>query len=198
MRIIIKPLGLVVLMTAVTCFTAMPRLFPPLNAGSITPQNSPRLSFTGLDTASRKVSLAETAWEVYADPGAAITMRALRVDSPPLKKAYHFDVLNPGPNLWSVGFHNRVKDTVTATKSARLTFWARATEKRDIAVVIQSINPPYAEDSHEIVSLTPEWQRYTADIKIEKHSEGEYYLSFLFGKSQGNVELGDIRLVTAQ
>ncbi|MDX1933621.1 MAG: hypothetical protein SFU56_13570 [Capsulimonadales bacterium] len=189
MRVIIKPLGVAVLLSVMASLAVLPRLFPlkPITRSATA---APRVA-----SSPEQVPLKASLWEAYSDPGASLARRPLQADRPDLKDPVRFDIFEPGPHPWSIGYHIQVPTAQIPSGKAQLKFLARSTAEREITVMTQATVAPYTTDSQQPIALTTQWKEYTVDLRVDKHPEKVFFLTFQFGQAKNAVELASIRLL---
>jgi hypothetical protein len=207
-RIIIKPVGAIVLLLAIGVLSFLV-LFRGKSGGS-----NPVADKAGKAAASAVKSSSggvgpTPAGSAIIDPDG---MRWTLVTQPPAN-ATMTDVVpaeKPGGNThaiklnvtavdaakyWSAQLIKRVPQEVPANRSMEIRFWARSATSTSVYVVFEEGQSPHAADVSQVVKFTPEWKEYTIPFLTKKdHSQVHANFCFKAGIAPGETEFSNVHV----
>lgn len=185
MKIIIKPLGLVVLGAALVAGIAIPQLKKPKGVSGI----------GGASSGVGENLTPAQGWQAYHSEGGYQVSEALRQLPPGVSGAgVHIEAQKITKDPWSVGYTQALKSAFADKERVTLTFWARAKAPQNLRIAMQFPSHSYHECWSKEQTLTPHWKAYRFSFSTEKFNPGEGNLAFQSGYALGWVELADIRL----
>lgn len=210
--VVLKPRGLVALLTLLFILIALPFVIarrnnqsaPPVPAGpspaerssngtinAAAPPNAPAAADGNL--------LREENWRFYTER----TARAFQEQVPDAPAgsagAYRFSVEQTGGQDWNVGFNNKLRGVSLAPgDKVRLRFRARSSSRSTLVLLLQRDVAPYPHSWKKYVRLEPEWKAYEYVLPAgTAYADGEGLLAFFMGMNVGKIDLADIRLERA-
>lgn len=188
MRIIIKPLGLIVMGGAVVALIAIPRFRSTSSSApvSVVPRSS----------SSAPLSLPTDTWNIYGNEGGEATRKPAVPNAPrvPTAGAVHLDIQKVGKNPWSVGMVNSVISPLTEGEPLTFRFWARADQPHPVRVALQLAAEPFTEAWGTELTLTPDWKQYTFSFPAKTFAASKANVVFHLGSKPGWVELSGMTL----
>ncbi|MBV9470690.1 MAG: carbohydrate binding domain-containing protein, partial [Abitibacteriaceae bacterium] len=124
-----------------------------------------------------------------APPADPFNARAL-----PPGRTLHLKVQKVDDVDWHLQFHQNAVD-LKAGETYTVQFWARAGDKRALPVYTGMDQDPWRHTGlDKIVSLTPQWKHFSLIFSANQPEPRHNRLSFVLGKSPGDVWLADVSL----
>jgi len=183
MRIIIKPLGLVLLGGAVVAMVAIPRFRSTPSAVSAPAPTS-------------ALFLPPDGWNAYGSEGGEATRKPATPGDPrvPTQGAIHLDITKVGTNPWSVGMVNSITSPLQEGEPLLLHFWARADQAHPVRTALQLAAEPYTEAWGTELTFDTTWKEYAFAFPAKAFAASKANVVFHLGTKTGWVELSGIQL----
>lgn len=191
MRVIIKPLGMVVIavvLTGVIGGLALKKNVPvvvgaaPLGKGSVA-------------TAPGGNYIAAERWKFYTEKSATGRLDTIeeKVNGKVLT-GFRVTVQTLGPQGWNIGLSNSLQTQFRAGEKLQLHFWARSSNKAQIALMIQRNVPGFPHCFNETIDLTPDWKEYRYDVTTFDMAKWEAMIAMHAGYTLGTVDIAGAEL----
>ncbi len=196
MRFIIKPFGVVILITVLMALSLLAFFGPPRGGHS-----SPAPAATDKFVMQAMNLLAKQRWEFIHNTLNPATMTA-RQDSLPgnTSPMSVYRIVSGGQlkNPWDIGMHMVCADAFVRDTRLRIAFHARSPEAAKIAVMFEQSSLPYTKSVSAGRTLSPEWAEYSVSfVTADDYKPGGAQVTFHCGYQPGTVEIADVRLCLA-
>jgi hypothetical protein len=208
MRVVLKPLGVVVLVAAFATALVAPRLMgsrapnapatPGAEPTAAAPPQKKSAPGQAVAAAGESSLLRAADWKFYTEPPAQADRAALAGADLPSSSASgsRFTVRTVGKNPWNVGFNNILTaESFRAGETLTVTFHARSRTRSQVCALLQENSAPYAHCWKRYVSLTPEWKEYRFSFRAARYERGGALFAIFLGFAPGTIDMTDVRLV---
>lgn len=203
MRIVLKPMGVVLLLAVIAGLVILPRLLTGTGkspASTLGYGMRPTTSATPIPTTLPKAAgggssenlLAGTSWAFWTQSGAVGQYTALPPGQDGHTLSWRYTIETPGRQIFHAGFNTPLQNIhLKAGDKVTVRFAARSAENIPICVVLQRNAPPFPPGDRKWVKLTPEWENYEVTLAADNYGPGEALLSYMFGEKKGTIEIAD-------
>ena len=188
MRIIIKPLGFLVLGFVAIAGIAIPSL---KRGGQAAP------SLLGTLSGDHRENLAQPeGWQAYGTAGGEQNSQALTSLPAGVSNAQsvHIETKKFTNEPWAIGYTQTLIAEFVDKETVTLSFWARSHESQHLRIAMQFASHNYHECWNKEAEITPEWKEYRYIFQTEAFKSKEGSLAFQTGFRVGWVELAGITL----
>lgn len=153
----------------------------------------------------------DTKWSLENKTGSATTLQAEDVGGPnappnaplpdpfhpetsPAGRALHVKIQKGDGTNWHLQLHQNGLD-LKAGATYTVKFWARASDKRALPVYSGMDRDPWRHTGLDsVVTLTPQWKRYSVVFTANQPEPNHNRLSFVLGQAAGEVWLAAVSL----
>jgi hypothetical protein len=191
MRVIIKPMGFVLILVSFVVLAAL--IFIPLakTAKPLTGGKTWALSLSN-------VANDPDGWGVSQLTPDSATARINTLTDGPAgnEKSAKITVAKADKEQsWYVQSIYTLKEPLAQGQPLTLRFWARSSDSKTIVVVFEQNYEPYEKDLAQRVPLTPEWKQYSYSfITTRAYDSGKSKLGFQIGETTGDFEFTGVEL----
>jgi hypothetical protein len=187
MRIIIKPLGMIVIALVLGgSFFVISRLKSGTKGG---------LGFSTAALGGRTNLLSEARWKFYTEKGATGSMSAIQENlGGAVQTGLKVVTDRPGEQAWNVGVSNPLGVAFQAGQRLTLRFWGRSKEGSQLTIIMQRNIPGFPDCFKQTVTLTPEWKQYSYDVTTTTMAQWESMIAVHAGFQPGALELVGVEL----
>lgn len=203
MRVVVKPLGMVVLLSVVAGLVILPRLLTGSGKGAVSTTGYEKrtapseagapIRLQGSASGSSAYNLlAGKSWKFWTENGAVGQYSPLPPGQDGYKQGWRFTIETPGRQIFHAGFNVPLLDLrLSAGEKVALRFAARSEAKAPTCIVLQRNAPPFPPCDKQWIKLTPEWKNYEVVLTSDNYGPGEALLAFMFGETRGIIEIAD-------
>lgn len=196
MRIIIKPMGMILVALAIGGGFAAVMLKKPGQSG-LAPSTVAQ-GKGGVGALPGENLVSEARWKFYTEKGAVGDMTTLRETIGGAERSgLKVTVTRAGEQPWNIGISNPLGVGLKAGWKLKLRFWGRSVEGSQITVMIQRNVPGFPDCFKQTMTLTPEWKEYTFDVTASEMAKWESMIGVHAGFQNGSVEIAGLELVPA-
>ena len=200
MRIILKPIGTLALLTAICVLVAL--VIAKTRGNRVTTAPTAPTAPTA-DAASTKTTAGDSVinpddmpWKMIAQPPAeAVMTNIVAADLPDANKhAVRLVVTKVVPEkFWCAQLLKEVPQTIPANKAMVVHFWGRSRQKTPIWVVMEGGESPHTPELQENITLSEKWKQYELPFTTtEDHTKSHANFCIKAGTQRGEIEVADI------
>lgn len=187
MRIIIKPLGMVVFALAIGGGFA---------AVTLKKSGSPLVGGASSGAAASGNLISVDRWKFYTEKGAVGNMTVLKetIGGAP-RTGMKVLTERPGEQPWNLGISNPLGVAFKAGEKLKLRFWGRSAQGSQLTLILQRNVPGFPDCFKQTANLGPEWKQFEYDVTTTAMAQWESMIAVHAGFQAGSVDLAGFELV---
>jgi hypothetical protein len=197
MRLIIKPLGLVVLLASLGAlsYLALSANRSPAPAGGTTASAA---TSEGTVSGIPIIPAGSSQWGLSKLPSGEGTLTIVPVaNGPGFKQAIRLDVTKAdSERIWAVQACRVVPFILPEGRRMALRFWGRSATGGKVNAVLEKAGEPFDKEATLTEKMTPEWKQYVAPFRASRlYDAGGSQIGLQVGGEKGTYEFAQLELI---